>query len=165
MALGSFYNLNTPLGTFGSSIAFRGDTCIIGSPGEEYRYSTGETKVNIGRIHIFRKSSTGIFSQGASIAPENDFIAKDAFFGSKVAIYNNYAFVLSPFTPFYEKSNITIYDINCTFAIPPPQIGIPACALVTFDNKNFILDSITGTYMLSYTCQLGGTPPDGTAQF
>lgn len=155
MALGSFYNLNTPLGTFGSSISFKNDICVVGSPGEEFRHPDGSVSINIGRIHIFRKTPTGIFSQGTSIAPDTSYIERDAFYGSKVSLFNNYAFILSPYTPFYDKSYITVLDLNCQFKIPPPQVNIPACALVTFDRRDFVLDTVTGTYLLSYTCQLG----------
>jgi len=156
MALGSFYGLNTPLGTFGSTIAFEDDTCVVGSPGEEYRIDENNSIINVGRIHLFRKSAGGVFSQGASISPEDNYIEANSFYGTKVAIYDGYVFVLSPFTEFYKKSYITAYNLDCKFKLPPPQINIPACALITFDNRAFILDSITGTYMLSYSCRIGG---------
>lgn len=156
MALGSFYELNTALGTFGSSIAFSNNTCVIGSPGEEYRYSEEESDVNVGRIHVFRKAPGGLFSQGKAIAPEGQYREKNAFFGTRVALDDNYAYVLSPYTPAFYKSFITIYNLDCKFEMPPPQISAPGCALITFNRKDFILDTITDTYMLSYTCQLGG---------
>lgn len=155
MALGSFFGVNTPLGNFGASIDFDGTTCVVGSPGEEYR-TPNITVPNVGRIHVFRKQPTGIFTQGVSLAPEQEFITRNAFFGSNVSLTNNYLYVFSPFTRQYNFSQITVFDLNCTFDTPPPQINIPACALITFDNKSFILDSVTDTYMLSYTCQLRG---------
>jgi len=155
MALGSFYNLNTPLGTFGSSIDFQNNICVVGSPGEEYRFTQDDSVINVGRVHVFRKTPGGLFSQGVAIAPEGKYIEKNAFFGSSVSLADNHLFVLSPFTLAESTSNITTYDLSCTFATPPPQINVPACALITFDNRSFILDTITGTYMLSYVCQQG----------
>lgn len=155
MAIGSFYNLNTALGTFGSTIALSNNVCLIGSPGEEYRYSESVSDVNVGRVHIFRKTTGGLFSQGTAVAPEDKYIERGAFFGTKVALYDNYAFILSPYTSSIYKSYITILDLKCKFEIPPPQISAPSCALITFDNRSFVLDSITDTYMLSYSCLLG----------
>lgn len=155
MAIGSFYKVNTPLGTFGSVIDFRGNTCVIGSPGEEYR--TDPTSIpNVGRVHVFRKTPGGIFSQGTAIAPTENSIERNAFFGSSVSLYDNYLFVLAPYTKVSSNSNITVYNLDCTFETPPPQVGVPACALITFDNRSFILDTITDTYMVSYICQQGG---------
>ena len=156
MALGSFYKLNTALGAFGSSIALSNNVCVIGSPGEEYRYNESVADINMGRVHIFRKTTGGLFSQGTAIAPEGIYRERGAFFGTKVALYENYAFILSPYTSSIYKSYITILDLSCTFQIPPPQISAPACALITFDNRNYILDTLTDSYLLSYTCQLGG---------
>jgi len=156
MAIGSFYNLNTALGTFGTTIALSNNVCVIGSPGEVYRYSEAFSDINVGRIHVFRKAPGGLFSQGTAIAPEGQYLERGAFFGTKVALYDNYAFVLSPYTSSIYKSFVSILDLRCKFQIPPPQISAPACALITFDNRNYILDTLTDTYLLSYTCQLGG---------
>ena len=158
MALGSFYGLNTPLGTFGASIAFKNNICAIGSPGEEYRFSDSISDVNIGRIHVFRKTPSGLFSQGTAIAPEGKYRERNALFGTKVSLYENYLYALSPYKENYPYSYITVLDLNCTFELPPPQLPIPACALITFDNRSFILDFITDTYMLSYSCREGVTP-------
>ena len=153
MAIGSFFNLNTPLGAFGTSIDFKNNTCIIGSPGEEYRVTPEQSIVNVGRVHIFRKAPNGVFSQRTSIAPEGSYILRNSFFGSSVALFGDYWYILAPFTPADKESNVTILDSRCVFQTPPPQINIPACAFITFDNRAFILDTITDTYMISYICQ------------
>ena len=126
MAIGSFFNLNTPLGAFGTSIDFKNNTCIIGSPGAEYRVTPEQSIVNVGRVHIFRKAPNGVFSQRTSIAHEGSYILRNSFFGSSVALFGDYWYILAPFTPADKESNVTILDSRCVFQTPPPQINIPA---------------------------------------
>jgi len=160
MAIGSFYNLNTPNGNFGNSVALQNNYALIGCPGEEYRYTpTSSPIVNVGRVYVFQKTAGGVFSQATVIAPASGNIEPYMNFGNKVGIYNNIAAILSPFTPSYAKSYISIYNLDCSFPIPPENIPIPACALQLIDYSGFVLDTLYNTYMLSYTCQLVGPLP------
>jgi hypothetical protein len=160
MAIGSFYNLNTPNGNFGNSVALQNNYALIGCPGEEYRYTpTSSPIVNVGRVYVFQKTTGGVFSQATVIAPASGTIEPYMNFGNKVGIYNNIAAILSPFTPAYVKSYISIYNLDCSFPIPPENIPIPECALQLIDYSGFILDTLYNTYMLSYTCQLVGPLP------
>lgn len=160
MAIGSFYNLNTPNGNFGNSVALQNNYALIGCPGEEYRYTpTSVPIVNVGRVYVFQKTTGGVFSQATVIAPASGTIEPYMNFGNKVGLYNNIAAILSPFTPAYVKSYISIYNLDCSFPIPPENIPIPACALQLIDYSGFILDTLYNTYMLSYTCQLVGPLP------
>lgn len=160
MYIGSFYNLNTPQGNFGASVAIKNNYAVIGCPGEEYRYTPESSPIiNVGKVYIFQKTNGGIFSQSTVLAPLSGSIEPYMFFGSKVAIYNKIVAVLSPFTPSYVKSYINVFDLDCVFELPPTNIPIPACALQLIDYSGFVLDSITNTYMLSYTCQLVGPLP------
>lgn len=160
MAIGSFYNLNTPNGNFGNSVALQNNYALIGCPGEEYRYTpTSSPIVNVGRVYVFQKTTGGVFSQATVIAPTSGTIEPYMNFGNKVGLYNNIAAILSPFTPAYVKSYISIYNLDCSFPIPPENIPIPACALQLIDYSGFVLDTLYNTYMLSYTCQLVGPLP------
>ena len=160
MAIGSFYNLNTPNGNFGNSVALQNNYALIGCPGEEYRYTPESAPlVNVGRVYVFQKTTGGVFSQATVIAPASGTIEPYMNFGNKVGLYNNIAAILSPFTPAYVKSYISIYNLDCSFPLPPENIPIPACALQLMDYSGFVLDTISNTYMLSYTCQLVGPLP------
>jgi len=160
MAIGSFYNLNTPNGNFGNSVALQNNYALIGCPGEEYRYTPESAPiVNVGRVYVFQKTSGGVFSQATVIAPASGTIEPYMNFGNKVGLFNNIAAILSPFTPAYAKSYISIYNLDCSFPLPPENIPIPACALQLIDYSGFVLDTISNTYMLSYTCQLLGPLP------
>jgi len=160
MAIGSFYNINTPNGNFGNSVALQNNYALIGCPGEEYLFTPTSSPIpNVGRVYIFQKTTGGIFSRATVIAPVSGTIEPYMNFGNKVGLYNNIAAILSPFTPAYAKSYISIYNLDCSFPIPPENIPIPACALQLMDYSGFVLDTISNTYMLSYTCQLLGPLP------
>lgn len=160
MYIGSFYNLNTPQGNFGASVALDNNYALIGCPGEEYRYTPESAPfINVGRVYAFQKTTGGIFAQSTVLAPASGTIEPYMFFGSKVGIYKKIAAVLTPFTPSYVKSYIDIFNLDCVFDLPPTNIPIPICALQLIDYSGFVLDTLYNTYMLSYTCQLVGPLP------
>lgn len=163
MAMGSFYSLNTPGGTFGSSIKMQGDYAIIGAPGETYVTDyTGEKQiVNVGRAYVFRKTEQGLYSQAAAITPSDDIRLPDMFFGAQVGVNGNLVSILSPFSVFNPKSIISIYRLDCEFPAPPIHLPIPPCALVLIDNSGFIIDLVNNNYMVSYGCLLGYPLGDG----
>lgn len=157
MSLGSFYDINTPNGNFGTSIKLYDNYCAIGAPFEPYREDpNSNTEVaNVGRVYVFQKTKSGIFSQANVIAPGDDIRQQNMGFGAAVSIYGNLLAVLSPYEEIDRKSYLSIYRLDCRFTIPPLHVPIPPCALRLSDDSGFIIDLINNDYMVSVSCELG----------
>jgi len=157
MTMGSFFDINTPNGNFGSSIKLYENYCAIAAPFEPYREDpTSSNEVaNIGRVYVFQKTKSGIFTQANIIAPEDAIRQENMAFGAAVSIYGNLLGVLSPFAEVDNKSYLSIYRLDCRFALPPLHVPIPPCALRLSDDSGFIIDLINNDYMVSYSCELG----------
>ena len=158
MALGSFYNLDTPGGNFGTSIKISNNTCVIGSPGEIYVVDpiAPLQLMNVGKVYVFRKTPTGIFSQAAAIVPPESEREANMYFGTEVNIQNNVIAALSPYSFPNEKSKLHLFRTDCEFAIAPAQLPVPPCALVLIDGTGFVIDLVNNNYMVSYSCLIGG---------
>lgn len=158
MALGSFYNLDTPGGNFGTSIKLINDTCVIGSPGEIFVVDpvVPLQLMNVGKIYVFRKAPNGLFSQAAAIAPPENIREANMFFGTEVSYRNNVIAALSPYGFPNEKSRLHLFRADCEFPTAPTQLPVPPCALVLIDGTGFIIDLVNNNYMVSYSCLIGG---------
>lgn len=158
MALGSFYNLDTPGGNFGTSIKLTNDTCVIGSPGEIYVVDPiiPLQLMNVGKIYVFRKTPKGLFSQAAALVPPDNAREANMYFGTEVNYRNNIIAALSPYGFPNEKSRVHLFRADCEFPVAPIQLPVPPCALVLIDGTGFVIDLVNNNYMVSYSCLIGG---------
>jgi len=163
MALGSFYNLDTPGGNFGTSVKLSNNTCVIGSPGEIYvvNPTIPQQLMNVGKVYVFRKTPKGLFSQAAAIVPSDNIREANMYFGTEVNFKNNVIAVLSPYGYPNEKSRLHLFRADCEFVVPPVQLPVPPCALVLIDGTGFVIDLVNNNYMVSYSCILGYPLGDG----
>lgn len=164
MGLGSFYNIDSPGGNFGTHVSYLENNLIVSAPYENYHFPPDlilENLPNCGRIYIFRKNKGGTFSQAAVIAPgfnEKTGIQRAKaymFYGKLVGLlgrttavatvpYNN-AILYSP--------EIDVYKIGCLFAAPPPHLPININSIALYDNSGYTIDIENYTYLqlLDYT--------------
>lgn len=158
MGLGSFYNIDSPGGNFGTHVNYLGNNLIVSAPYENYHFPPDlilENKPNCGRIYIFRKNRGGTFSQAAIIAPDFNRAKPYMFFGKLVGLlgrttavatvpYNN-----SPLNP----TEIDVYKIGCIFPTPPPHLTIGDKSIALYDNAGYTINMETYTYLqlLDYT--------------
>jgi len=155
MALGEFYDLNTPGGNFGTSIALKDNLCVVGSPGEMWLDNptqTYEDNPNTGRTYVFRKTQDGLFTQATILSPSSAIRQSYMQFGNGVGINDDYVTVLSPFDGRYKKSYIDIFDTRCAFDLPPNHLPIPDCSYHMLDGSGFIIDYVNNTYIVSLSC-------------
>ena len=155
MALGEFYDLNTPGGNFGTSIALKDNLCVVGSPGEMWLddpTQTYEDNPNTGRTYVFRKTQDGLFTQATILSPSPAIRQSYMQFGNGVGINDDYVTVLSPFDGRYKKSYIDIFDTRCAFDLPPNHLPIPDCSYHMLDGSGFIIDYVNNTYIVSLSC-------------
>ena len=155
MALGEFYDLNTPGGNFGTSVSLRNNMCAIGSPGEMWLDDpdqTYENNPNTGRVYVFQKTSNGLFTQGTILTPPSAYRQSYMQFGNGVGVNDDYISVLSPFDNRYNKSYLHIFDTRCTFEQPPLHLPIPDCSYTLIDGSGFVIDYVNNTYMIALSC-------------
>lgn len=152
MQIGSFYNLDVAAGGFGSSVKYRGDVLLVGTPYQlwEPQNPLDPLTYNVGRVFVFRKTPGGIFSQGTVLIPLTAQLRNNLQFGKGVTLFNNTAAVAAPNYEDLNNSFISFYNIDCIFNFKyPAPIAIPANALITVDLTAFILSYQEGTYMVS----------------
>lgn len=151
MELGSFNNLNTPAGNFGTSISLRGNTLIVSAPYEAfktYEDSTIEDKFNVGRVYIFRKTKGGTFAQAAIITP-NFFRSKTNMnFGRYVGLVGSKSAVVGiPYKDEELLGEIDFYKVGCIFDLPPEHIEVSEDVISLYDSAGFNNTIETYDYM------------------
>lgn len=152
MGLGSFYNIDSPGGNFGSCVSFLGNNLIISAPYENFHYPPDlilENIPNCGRIYIFRKNRGGTFSQAAIIAPDNERAKPNMYFGKLVGLLGKSIGVAS--VPYKNKllynAEIDVYKIGCIFPNPPEHLSININSIALYDNSGYTIDIETFTYL------------------
>lgn len=151
MSLGNFYNIDSPGGNFGTSIAFLGNNLLISAPYENYHFPPDlafENKPNTGRVYLFRKNKGGTFTQAANIAPDYELARENMYFGKGVGLIGSRtALATIPFKNKFENSEIDAYKIGCVFTVPPVHKPIDLDSMRLFDSSGYIIDMDSFTYM------------------
>jgi hypothetical protein len=151
LGLGSFFNLNTPAGNFGTSLAFLGNNLIVSAPYENYLYPPDyafEDKPNSGRVYLFKKTKAGTFTQAAIVAPDYSRAKNYMLFGRYVGLLGKSSAIVGvPYTSVLYPSEIDAYKFGCIFTLPPPHLPININSIALYDGAGYIIDIETLTYM------------------
>lgn len=162
MNIGNFFLVDTPGGNFGTSVQLKGNNLIISAPYENYLYPSDaffEDKPNCGRLYVFRKQESGLFSQGVELAPDGPKAEAYSLFGRFVGLFDTYVGVsIAQYTVGAGKpSEVSFFNLDCVFPKPPAHIPMdsPAPGFVVprfgsidlVDNSGYMIDMETYTYM------------------
>jgi hypothetical protein len=151
MNLGNFFLIDTPGGEFGASVKLRGNNLIVGAPTENYLTPPEqpfENMPNAGRVYLFEKTRSGLFTNGAKIAPDADQVTPYSFYGKYVGFYgDNVGISITPYTPGGKPSEVNFINKNCVFEEPPKHLPITFQSIALVDNAGYMIDIETLTYM------------------
>lgn len=152
MGLGSFYNIDSPGGNFGTHVNYYGNNLIVSAPYENYHFPPDlilENMPNCGRIYIFRKNRGGTFSQAAIIAPDFQRAKPYMYYGRLVGLLGRTTAVAT--VPYKNNllysPEIDVYKIGCIFTLPPPHLPININSIALYDNAGYTIDMTTLTYL------------------
>jgi hypothetical protein len=151
MNLGNFFLIDTPGGEFGASLKLKGNNLIIGAPTENYLNPPEQPFENIpncGRVYLFEKTRSGLFTNGSVIAPDPENALPYSFYGKYVGFYgDNVGISVTPFTPGGRSSEVNFINKECVFDEPPKHIPISFQSIALVDNAGYMIDIENLTYM------------------
>ena len=151
MGLGGVYNIDSPGGNLGSSIAYLGNSLVVSAPYENYLFPPDlifENKPNCGRIYIFRKNRGGTFSQAAAIAPDFERAIGYMLFGRYVGLCGQRAAVAGvPYNDILINAELDVYKVGCLFPLAPEHKPIEFDSLALYDAGGYLIDMDSFTYL------------------
>lgn len=151
MNLGNFFLIDSPGGNFGQSIALKGNNLIISAPYENFLNPPDqvfENLPNCGRIYLFQKTTTGLFSKRITLAPDPGQAKAYSLYGRFVGVFGtNTGISITQFTPGGFNSEVNFINYTCAFAEPPIHIPIQTQAIALVDSGGYMIEMEGLTYM------------------
>lgn len=151
MNIGNFFLIDTPGGEFGASVKLKGNNLIVGAPTENFLNPPEqpfEDIPNCGRVYLFEKTRSGLFTNGSVIAPDADKAVPYSFYGKYVGFYgDNVGISITPYTPGGQPSEVNFINKFCVFTEPPKHLPISFQSIALVDNAGYMIDIESLTYM------------------